>query len=96
MFQMRLAHESDQCGIAAMIRRRDEWMLARGWPGFGDRIEAMASQAGDPGFPVWVLIRGQEIMGCTMLFDELPQWCFTEDERSECVFEKLISVGVSA
>ncbi|MEV5576881.1 hypothetical protein AB0L06_43240 [Spirillospora sp. NPDC052269] len=83
MFEMRVAGEGDRDGIAAMIRRRDAWLSARGWPGFGDGGEALAAQAGDVDFPVWVLVRDQEVMGCTTLFGEVPEWCFTEDERSE-------------
>lgn len=79
---MRRADAGDREPIAAMIRRRDAWMLARGLPGFGDGVETMAAQAGDPVFPVWVLERGGEVLGSTTLFDEAPAWCFTEAERS--------------
>lgn len=83
MFEMRPAGEDDRDGIAAMIRRRDAWLLACGLEGFGDGADSLAAQAGNADFPVWVLVRGREILGCTTLFDEVPEWCFTEDERSE-------------
>jgi hypothetical protein len=52
MLQMRGAGEDDRPGIAAMIRRRDAWMLARGLPDFGGGAQALAGQAGDPDFPM--------------------------------------------
>lgn len=83
MLEMRSATTSDQAPIAEMIRKRDAWMLNRGLPGFGDSIDAMAAQAGDPAFPVWVLTHGGTVMGCTTVFDESPEWCFTPEELQE-------------
>lgn len=90
MLMMRPATVEDQAPIENMIRSRGRWMREQGVPGGGGwaaNAAALAAQAADPAFPVWVLTdddSGTEtVVGCTSLFEESPPWFWTEAERVE-------------
>ncbi|MFW5415255.1 hypothetical protein J0910_01100 [Nocardiopsis sp. CNT-189] len=84
MLQMRPATAEDAGAVAAMVRRRAAWMQERGLRTSSDIAETLASQAGDPDWPVWVLHdEDGALLGCTTVLEESPQWCFTEAERAE-------------
>jgi hypothetical protein len=85
MFTMRPAVGPDQAEIAAMIKSRAAWMRERGLlgaDGWHEKAESLAAQAGDPDVPVWVCAdAANRIAGITSLYDETPQWGWTEAER---------------
>lgn len=84
MLQMRPAVGDDAEGIATAVRHRVEWMHKRGLKSSSDIAETLASQAGDPEWPVWVLCdEGGTVLGCTTAFDWSPDWAFTSEERAE-------------
>ncbi len=69
--------------IAVLIRARSAWMRDRGRPDWDDSADDLADQAAHPDIPVWVLTGGGEVIGCTTLLDESPEWLWTEAERTE-------------
>lgn len=88
MFTLRRAAAGDEKPVADMILARSGWMKQRGvigWDGWEASASALAEQAADPSFPVWVLTREVDgvVVGCTSVFDELPSWFWTEEERAE-------------
>ena len=83
MLTMRPARPADQDPIARMIRARSGWLRERGMPDWDNAADALAAQAAQPGFPVWVLTDDDTVIGCTSLFDESPAWFWTEAERAE-------------
>ncbi|GAA2712936.1 GNAT family N-acetyltransferase [Actinoplanes palleronii] len=83
MLTMRPAGPADEEPIAQMIRARSVWLRERGMPGWDEAADALAAQAAQPGFPVWVLIDADRVIGCTSLFEESPAWFWTEQERAE-------------
>ncbi|GAA3721106.1 hypothetical protein HDA32_001997 [Spinactinospora alkalitolerans] len=83
MLWIRSADTGDRDGIAAMIGARTAWMSERGLRFFEGAADTIARQAGDPEFLVWVLVQDGGVLGCTTVFDESPEWAFTETERAE-------------
>ncbi|MBX6390939.1 MAG: GNAT family N-acetyltransferase [Frankia sp.] len=87
MVTIRPAEADDEMPVAAMIRRRAEWMRDRGlpgWEGWYARAESLASQVRKPAFPVWVMASDNgQIIACTSLFESCPAWAWTEEERAE-------------
>lgn len=88
MFLMRPATGADTSALTTVIRSRAEWMRDRdmeGWDGWYERAASLAGQASDPTFPVWVLTHEDtgQVIGCTSLFEETPQWGWTDAERAE-------------
>lgn len=80
------ATAKDAEAIAALVRARSAWLSARGLGECADMADEYGSQAGNPAFPVWVLEHETEgVVGCTSHFgnEALPQWAFTEEERTE-------------
>jgi hypothetical protein len=90
MFVMRPATADDQEPIAAMILARSEWMRQRdisGWESWQASAPALAAQAADPSFPVWVLTSdGGLVAGCTSTYEQSPPWFWTTDEQAEPAF----------
>ncbi|OZV73104.1 hypothetical protein CA850_31440 [Micromonospora echinospora] len=79
---MRPAGVADRGAIEGVIRDRVRWLHRRGLPGSDAVAGALAGQAGTREFPVWVLVDGAEVVGCTSLYDESPAWLWTEEERA--------------
>jgi hypothetical protein len=90
MFVMRPASADDQEPIATMIRARSVWMRGRGingWDSWESSAPALAAQAADPAFPVWVMTDDSgTIVACTSLYEESPPWFWTEAEQAEPAF----------
>jgi hypothetical protein len=83
---MRPAVAEDQEAIAAMVRARMAWMREQGisdWPRTDADADVVASQAADPNFPVWVLVRAGRAVGCTTLFASTPEWGWTAEELAQ-------------
>jgi hypothetical protein len=87
MFTMRPAIGTDQAEIATMIKARAGWMRERGLDGadgWDEKAGSLAAQADDPDMPVWVCVgTDNRIAGITSLYDETPQWGWTEEERAQ-------------
>lgn len=87
MFSIRPARLADRESLAALVHARAAWMQEkgiRGGAGWARNAGELAEQAGDPAWPVWVLTAGTgEIVGRTTVGDQSPEWCWTEQERSE-------------
>ncbi|MFG1925251.1 GNAT family N-acetyltransferase [Cryptosporangium sp. NPDC048952] len=83
----REATADDVPQLTAMIRARGEWMTARnirGGEGWSRRADSLARQAADPTFPVWVLVDGNRVVGCTSFYDAVPAWLWTDEaDRAE-------------
>jgi hypothetical protein len=91
MFTFRRATADDEKPVADMIVARSAWMRqtgVAGWEGWEAPAPALAGQATDPAFPVWVLTREGDgaVVGCTSVFDESPPWFWTEEERAKPAF----------
>lgn len=87
MFILRRTIADDEKSVFEMILARSAWMKRHGvvgWDGWEASASALAGQAADPAFPVWVLAREDDgsIAGCTSIFDESPPWFWTEKERA--------------
>jgi GNAT superfamily N-acetyltransferase len=84
---MRLAEASDRASLERMISIRALWMRARGlrgWEGWLANGQALAAQAGDPSWPLWVMLSGGRIVGQTTLLDgQRPSVCWTAPEKAE-------------
>lgn len=84
MYVMRRAQAADRSALVSMILARSAWMEARGWPSWRGSAEGVASLAGKPTFPMWVLERGGRIVGTTTAAGgTLPDWLWSEQERAE-------------
>lgn len=89
MYEMRPATAEDQEAIAAMVRARMAWMRERGvsdWPRTDDDVNIIASQAADPNFPVWALLDGGRVIGCTTVFTTTPEWGWTTEELAQSAY----------
>lgn len=79
--RIRPACADDHDGVKFMVSRRVEWMTDRGLPAYPEVAEAMAGQATEENTPMWVLVEGGTVMGCTSAYTQSPEWGFTESER---------------
>lgn len=79
--QIRPARADDHDGVAAMVVKRVEWMIARGLRARPEVAAAMAEQTADD-TPMWVLLDDGQVVGCTSAYTESPEWGFTEQERT--------------
>lgn len=79
--RMRPAISADRDRIAALIRARGRWLVDRGMPGQGwiDHAGELAAQA-EQDSPVWVLARGEDVLGCTSLYEQAPTWAWPQQE----------------
>jgi hypothetical protein len=80
---MRPANADDERPLAQMIHARSAWMRDHGLPDWSATADELAAQAADPNIPMWVLTAGDEVIGCTTLYDQSPAWFWTEQERDE-------------
>ncbi|WP_344572655.1 GNAT family N-acetyltransferase [Winogradskya humida] len=80
---MRPAGRDDVPAIAALIRARSVWMREHDQPDWEEVADDLAGQAAHPDIPVWVLTGGDEVIGCTTLLTESPEWLWTAAERAE-------------
>lgn len=89
MYVMRPATAHDRPAYAELIRARAAWMMSSGKVGGEDlldegRAEQIAAQAGNDRTPVWALTTpGGELLGCTSLYEQTPEWGWTDAERAE-------------
>ncbi|MFI6093471.1 GNAT family N-acetyltransferase [Streptomyces sp. NPDC051218] len=89
MYLMRPASAHDRAAYTELIRARAAWMVRTGKVGGEDlledgRAERIAAQAGNGHTPVWALITPEgELIGCTSLYDQTPEWGWTDAERSD-------------
>jgi hypothetical protein len=89
MYVMRPATTHDRTAYTELIRARAAWMVRTGKAGGADllavdRAEQIAAQAGNGHTPVWALLSPEaELIGCTSLYDQTPEWGWTETERAE-------------
>ena len=85
MFVMRRASADDESSIVAMTLARADWLDDRGLNGQGWRQFASeyGRQAVDRNFPIWVLARGDQVVGATCLLEESPSWFWTAEECAE-------------
>ncbi|KOX13895.1 hypothetical protein ADL05_18165 [Nocardiopsis sp. NRRL B-16309] len=79
--QIRPARADDHDGVEAMVARRVEWMSDNGLASSPEIAQAMAGQAAEADTPMWVLVDGGQVVGCTTAYSESPEWGFTETER---------------
>lgn len=89
MYEMRPAAAEDQEAIAAMVRARMAWMRERDvpdWPRTDDDVNIIASQAADPNFPVWALVDGGQVVGCTTVFTTTPEWGWMAEELAQSAY----------
>lgn len=85
MYLIRRAAAADRDAIAALIRARAAWMRANGvlrWRGWESSADDLAEQAGEPGWPVWVLVEDGTIAAVTTT-GETPELGWTDQERAE-------------
>ena len=85
MYVIRSAGPEDRDGIACLIRARAAWMRANGlrrWRGWEKSADALAGQAADPDWAVWVVACGTGVVGVTTL-DQTPALGWTAQEQAE-------------
>lgn len=89
VYVMRQATSDDQQPIAELVSARRAWMRERAipdWPHTDEDVRTVAAQAADPSFPVWVLVDGEQVIGCTTVFPSTPTWGWTEQELAQRAF----------
>ena len=79
--QIRPAQAEDHDSVEAMVSRRVEWMIDRGMRAHPEVAAAMAGQTAEDDTPMWVLVEGGQVVGCTSTYPESPEWGFTQQER---------------
>ncbi|HVK23361.1 MAG TPA: ASCH domain-containing protein [Actinokineospora sp.] len=84
---MRPGEPGDRDPLAALVRRRAEWMRDHGhhrWRGLADAADHHGQQVAEPGTDVWVLVDTDGvILGCTTASTDTPTLGWTEQERAD-------------
>lgn len=84
---MRPGEPGDRDMVAALVRRRAEWMREQGhprWRGLANAVDDHARHVAEPDSDVWVLVdTGGALLGCTTAATDTPPLGWTEQERAE-------------